>query len=72
MSGGVSMGMYKFLMSCGHEAKREVSDPIKYYNIDREYYSKQGLCDECWKGLHEQVKKRWEEQNERLLHRISK
>lgn len=52
------MGMYKFMMSCGHEDTREVADPIKYYNIDREYYSKQGLCDECWKGLHEQVKKR--------------
>lgn len=52
------MGMYKFMMSCGHEDTREVADPIKYYNIDREYYSKQGLCDECWKDLHEQVKKR--------------
>ena len=63
---------YKFLMSCGHESEREVAEPSKYYEIDRKYYSKQGLCDECWKCLHEQVKKRWEEQNERLLHRISK
>ena len=45
------MGMYKFLMSCGHEAKREVADPAKYFNIDREYYSKQGLCDKCWDKL---------------------
>lgn len=66
------MGMYKFMMSCGHEDTREVADPTKYYNIDKEYYRKQGLCDECWKGLHEQVKKRQEEQNERLLQRIRK
>ena len=51
-------------MSCGHEDTREVADPTKYFNIDKEYYSKQGLCDECWKDLHEQVKKRQEEQNE--------
>lgn len=70
--GRIKMGMYKFLMSCGHEAKREVADPAKYYELDKRYYNKQGLCDECWKSLHEQVKKGWEEQNERLLHRISK
>ena len=64
MSGGVKMGMYKFMMSCGHEDTREVADPTKYFNIDKEYYRKQGLCDECWKGLHEQAKKRQEEQNE--------
>lgn len=45
------MGMYNFMMSCGHQAKREVADPAKYYNIDREYYSKQGLCDKCWDRL---------------------
>lgn len=45
------MGMYNFLMSCGHMAEREVADPAKYYNIDREYYKKQGLCDKCWDKL---------------------
>jgi len=45
------MGMYNFMMSCGHQAKREVADPAKYYNIDREYYRKQGLCDKCWDRL---------------------
>ena len=66
------MGMYKFMMSCGHLAEREVADPAKYYELDKRYYNEQGLCDECWKNLHEQVKKRWEVQNERLLHRVSK
>lgn len=37
------MGMYNFMMSCGHMAKREVAEPEKYYNIDRDYYAKQGL-----------------------------
>lgn len=45
------MGMYNFMMSCGHQAKREVADPAKYYDIDREYYRKQGLCDKCWDKL---------------------
>ena len=45
------MGMYNFMMSCGHQAKREVADPAKYYDIDREYYIKQGLCDKCWDKL---------------------
>lgn len=39
------------MMSCGHQAKREVADPAKYYDIDREYYRKQGLCDKCWDKL---------------------
>lgn len=46
------MGFYEFNMSCGHKAKREVAEPSKYYNIDRRYYTKQGLCDDCWKELH--------------------
>ncbi len=45
------MGMYNFMMSCGHMAKREVAEPEKYYNIDRDYYAKQGLCDKCWDRL---------------------
>ena len=52
------MGMYKFMMSCGHLAEREVAEPEKYYELDKRYYREQGLCDECWKNLHEQVKKR--------------
>lgn len=48
---------YKFLMSCGHESEREVAEPSKYYEIDRKYYNKQGLCDKCWKNLHRQAKK---------------
>ena len=43
--------MYNFMMSCGHMAKREVAEPEKYYNIDRDYYAKQGLCDKCWDRL---------------------
>lgn len=45
------MGMYNFMMSCGHKAKREVAEPDKYYKIDKDYYNKQGPCDKCWKGL---------------------
>lgn len=48
------MGKYTFNMSCGHTAEREVADPGKYYEIDREYYKKQGLCDACWDKLQEQ------------------
>lgn len=54
---------YKFMMSCGHGAEREVAEPSKYYQIDRDYYSKQGLCDKCWKDLHEQVRKRQEDKD---------
>lgn len=47
------MAIYTFHMTCGHTAEREVAEPSKYYDIDRRYYEKQGLCDECWKKLHE-------------------
>jgi len=48
------MARYTFNMSCGHTAEREVADPGKYYELDREYYKKQGLCDACWDKLREQ------------------
>ena len=62
------MGMYKFMMSCGHQAKREVADPAKYYNIDREYYRKQGLCDKCWDRLRADKEKL----NEKITNDIEK
>lgn len=51
---GGYMARYTFNMSCGHTAEREVADPGKYYEIDRKYYEKQGLCDACWDKLREQ------------------
>ena len=56
--------MYNFMMSCGHQAKREVADPAKYYNIDREYYRKQGLCDKCWDRLRADKEKLNEKNND--------
>lgn len=55
------MAVYTFHMSCGHTAEREVADPGKYYDTDRAYYEKQGLCDACWDKLHERNRKRKEE-----------
>lgn len=54
------MAIYTFVMSCGHTAEREVAEPSKYYEIDRRYYEKQGLCDECWNKLRERNKRRKE------------
>lgn len=45
------MAAYAFNMSCGHTDEREVAE-LKYYEIDRRYYEKQGLCDDCWNKLH--------------------
>ena len=50
------MAIYVFHMSCGHTAEREVAEPSKYYEIDRRYYEKHGLCDDCWNKLHERSK----------------
>lgn len=51
------MPIYEFAMSCGHFAKRECADPSKYLQVDKKYYKAQGLCDECWKRLHESHQK---------------
>lgn len=60
------MALYRFNMSCGHTAEREVAEPSKYYEIDRNYYEKQGLCDDCWNKLHEQ--NRQHKESGRLKH----
>lgn len=52
---------YKFIMSCGHTAEREVADPGKYYDLDRRYYRTQGLCDDLINKLQFQVKRMYEE-----------
>lgn len=51
------MPFYEFDMSCGHVEQKECADPSKYYQIDRAYYKAQGLCDACWKKLHEAHRK---------------
>lgn len=49
---------FMFTMSCGHEEEREVAEPKKYLNLDREYYSRQGLCSVCWEKLREKNRHR--------------